>query len=53
MLAVVGVLAAALGLGGYKVFSGKQGDVASKPKRAGKQVARQAQVCPHPCAIGL
>jgi uncharacterized protein HemX len=48
IVAVVGVLAAALGLGGYKVFSGKQGKVASEPKK----FARQAQAsrylqCPH------
>jgi len=49
IVAIVGILAAALGFGGYKVLTGKQGAVASKqPKAAGRQVARQAQASPSP-----
>jgi len=39
VVGVVGVLTAAFGLGGYNVFTGRQGKVASQPKQAAQAIA--------------
>ena len=40
----LGLVAAVIGFGGYKVFTGRQGQVASKPGKAARGAKRQVQV---------
>ena len=41
---LLGLVAAVVGFGGYKIFTGRQGQVASKPGKAAQGVKRQVQV---------
>ena len=42
--AFLGLVAAVIGFGGYKIFTGRQGQVASKPGKAVRGAKRQVQV---------
>ena len=51
---VLGIAAAAIGFGGFKIFTGKQGEVATKPRKAAQGLKRQVQANSSPsCLIGL